>query len=63
MQAVEDLSIEFEDPSLADGFAVARYFHSNFYNGMMENHEFLADRPKIHRFVERMLESTKGNKS
>ena len=60
VQAVEDLAIEFKDPSLANEFAAARYFRSNFYNGTMENHEFVADRPKIHRCVERMLEISDG---
>ena len=56
VQAVEDLAVEFNEPSLANEFAVARYFHSSFYNGTMETHEFIADRPKVHRFVEKMLE-------
>ena len=62
MHAVEDLAIEFKDTSLASEFATARYFHSNFYNGTMENHEFIADRPKVQRFVKRMLELTNDDK-
>ena len=60
VQAVEELAAEYEDQSLDDGFAVARYFHSNFYNGTMEDYEFLSDRPKVQRFVKRMLELTNG---
>lgn len=56
VQAVEQFSAERDEPEIAAGFAIARYFHSNFYNGTMDDYEFLADRPKVHRFVSRMLE-------
>ena len=60
VQAVEKFAQEAEDRSLRDMFGVARAFHSNFYNGMMEDYEFVLDRPTVHRFVDRMLEQTSG---
>ena len=56
VQAVERIAAEQDEPEIAAGFTVARYFHSNFYNGTMEDYEFELDRPKVHRFVSRMLE-------
>ncbi len=56
IQAVENFAEDAEDRSLRDMFAVARAFHSNFYNGNMEDYEFILDRPTVQRFVERMLE-------
>ena len=59
VQAVEQFASEYQEPSLADGFSTARYFHSNFYNGMMEDYEFVLDRLRVHRFVNRMMELTR----
>ncbi len=56
VQAVEKFADEAEDRSLRDMFAVARAFHSNFYNGNMERYEFILDRPTVHLFVEKMLD-------
>ena len=56
VQAVEQFAQETHDRSLRDMFLAARFFHQNFYNGTMENYEFVLDRPTVHNFVERMLE-------
>ena len=56
VQAVERFAVELNEPALAAEFAAARYFHSNFYNGTMDDYEFEVDRPKVHRFVSKMLE-------
>ncbi len=37
------------------GFLAAEKFHRNFYHDDMEDYERDADRPVVHRFVERML--------
>ncbi len=58
VDAVQQFAVEFDDASLIQGFRAARYFHSNFYNGFMNDYEFEVDRPEIHRFVERMIELT-----
>ena len=56
VQAVDLFAEEQNDRSLRDMFVAARFFHQNFYNGIMEDYEFVLDRPTVHRFVERMLE-------
>ena len=61
VNAVEQFVAEYGDPSLGDQFAVARAFHSNFYNGTMEDYEFENDRPRVHRFVNRMIELTNAS--
>ncbi len=53
---VERMSRELDDPLLASDFAVAEKFHRNFYHDDMEDDERDADRPKVERFVSRMLE-------
>lgn len=53
---VERLSEEQGDPSLSYQFAVAEKFHANFYHRFMQDYEFVADRPTVRRFVERMQE-------
>ena len=60
VQAVDQFSDELNDRSLRDMFLAARFFHQNFYNGTMEDYEFVLDRPTVHRFVDRMLEQTSG---
>ena len=56
VQAVDLFAEEQNDRSLRDMFVAARFFHQNFYNGIMEDYEFVLDRPTVHRFVERMME-------
>ena len=56
VQAVGQFAQETNDRSLRDMFVAARLFHQNFYNGTMEDYEFVLDRPTVHNFVERMLE-------
>ena len=63
VQAVEKFAVDAEDPSIRDMFGIARSFHSNFYNGTMEDYEFEVDRPAVHRFVDRILELENGAKS
>ena len=55
VQTVEQFSEEIGDHSLRDMSAIARMFHHNFHNGTMDNYEFIADRPTVHRFMDRMM--------
>ena len=63
VQAVEKFADDEKDPSIRDMFGIARSFHSNFYNGTMEDYEFEVDRPAVHRFVDRILEMSNGSES
>ena len=58
VQWVKQFAVESEEPELSAGFSAARIFHSNFYNGWIEDNVFELDRPQVHRFVNRMLELT-----
>ena len=40
---------------LRSGILAAQHFHSNFYNGTMEDEDVAYDRPLVHRFVALML--------
>ncbi len=52
--AVTRLEAEYQDPLLAAGFLAAEKFHENFLHDEMEDYEIAADRPVVHRFVNRM---------
>ena len=56
-----DLSQEYDDPSIRDGFAVAEKFHANFYHGFMEEAEWYFSRPSVHDFVEKILSIQQGD--
>ena len=58
VQAVDQFADEFDEPEIVAGFYAARLFHQNFYNGFMTDDEFEFDRPRVQRFVTRMLELT-----
>ncbi len=53
--AVGRLAEEFQDDLLRGGFALAEQFHRNFYHNEMEAAEVAANRPEVHRFVNRLL--------
>ena len=51
---VTRLSYEYGDPFIAAGFITAEKFHVHFFHENMEDYELVADRPLVHRYVERM---------
>ncbi len=53
--AVVRLEAEYDDPLLAAGFLAAEKFHKNFFHDEMEDYEITADRPVVHRFVNRLV--------
>ena len=53
--ASERLSNEYRDRLLLEGFIAAEFFHRNFYHNEMEAAEVAANRPEVHRFVNRLL--------
>ena len=52
--AVVRLESEYQDPLLVAGFLAAEKFHKNFFHDEMEDYEIVADRPIVHRFVNRL---------
>ena len=44
-----------DDPFLSAGFVAAEKFHKNFFHDEMEDYEIVADRPIVHRFVNRVI--------
>ena len=44
-----------ERPQWRSDFSVAERFHTHFYHGRLTNRELARDRPKVHRFVNRLL--------
>ena len=53
--AVIQLESEYQDPLLIAGFLAAEKFHKNFFHDEMEDYEIVADRPIVHRFVNRLV--------
>ena len=53
--AVQQVAAEYADELIEGAFAAAEKFHKNFYHDEMEDYEVEADRPVVHRFVNRML--------
>lgn len=53
--AVERLTTEQDDGSIASGFAVAEKFHANFYHLFMEDYELDRDPAVVRDFVNRVL--------
>ena len=51
---VKRLSDEYGDPFIVAGFGLAEKFHVHFFHGNLEDYEIDADRPFVHRFVNRM---------
>ena len=45
----------YDDPFLSAGFVAAEKFHKNFFHDEMEDYEIVADRPIVHRFVNRLV--------
>ena len=50
------LADEYDDPFLVGGFVIAEQFHQNFIHDEMEDYEIEANRPYVHRYVNRVLE-------
>ena len=53
--AITRLAEEYDAPFLAAGFGIAEKFHKNFFRYEMEGYEIEADRPIVHRFVNRLV--------
>ncbi len=53
--AVIQLESEYQDPLIVAGFLAAEKFHKNFFHDEMEDYEIVADRPIVHRFVNRLV--------
>ena len=53
--AVIRLESEYQDPLIIAGFLAAEKFHKNFCHDEMEDYEIVADRPIVHRFVNRLV--------
>ena len=51
------LSDEYDDPLIQAHFLAAEKFHRHFYHDSMEDWERDADRPLVHDFVRRVLNS------
>ena len=58
VEAVNGLAEEFDTPALADWFIAAQGLHRNFYNGDLDEADFLNHRLRVIWFVERMIELT-----
>ena len=58
VEGVETLAEDFETPALADWFIAAQRLHSNFYNGDLDDWNFMLHRQRVRWFVEKMLELT-----
>ena len=58
VEAVEAFSEEFDEPSLSDWFIAAQGLHRNFYNGDLDDWNYLLHRRRVRQFVERMIELT-----
>ena len=58
--AAQRLADEHHDDSLFTGFNTAEKFHKNFFHDEMEEYEIEADRPYVHRYVNRVLDLMDG---
>ncbi len=55
VNAARTIADDVHDEQLWSGILAAQHFHSNFYNGTMEDEDITYDRPSVHRFVPLML--------
>ncbi|CAI8012952.1 hypothetical protein GBAR_LOCUS8260 [Geodia barretti] len=55
INAGRQIADETDNDQLRLGILAAQHFHSNFYNGTMEDEDIEYDRPLVHRFVTLML--------
>ena len=53
--ATTRLATELSDDLLLAGFLAAEKFHIHFHHGDMEDYQIEADRPVVHRYVQRMV--------
>ena len=60
---VDSLSLELGDPLIAEDFQIAEKFHANFYHNYLEDFRVSRDRPRVHRFVHRVLSLPELNHS
>ena len=51
---------EYGDTFIPAGFTAAEKFHVHFFHGNLEDYEIDADRPIVHRYVERMADLIEG---
>ena len=58
--AVTRLYEEYGDSLIVAGFLAAEKFHVHFFHGNLEEYEIDADRPIVHRCVERMAALIEG---
>ena len=58
INAARQIAEERDDERLRSGILAAQHFHSNFYNGTMEDEDIAYDRPLVQRFVALMLALT-----
>lgn len=54
-QAAGRLADEHNDPLISGGFALSEKYLHDSHHLFMEDYEWMADRPKVHNFVERVL--------
>ena len=62
-EAVKRLADEYGDPLLDAYFSVARQFRNNFYRDFMEDEDIQDDRPKVHNFVNRIVEIVRESRN
>ena len=58
VEGVEMLAEELNTPSLSDWFIAAQRLHSNFYNGDLDDWNFLLHRRRARQFVEQLIDLT-----
>ena len=61
LNGVERLAEDVGDPSINGLYAVARACRSFSEFGFVADYEFEFDRPRVHRFVERMVELSRAS--
>lgn len=55
LEAATRLSQEMNDPLISSDFRISEKFHANFYHDFMTDFIIEGSRPRIHRFVHRVL--------
>ena len=53
--AIKTLAALHQRPQLISDLDTAENFHTHFYHGRLTGRQITADRPKVHRFVNRLL--------
>lgn len=55
VEAATRLGRELNEPLISSDFHISEKFHANFYHNSMTGSIIESDRPKVHRFVHRVL--------